>query len=358
MKNKLKQTLAIAALMSCIAGAAQATEGWYGRLDVGRSVDGNLDGSVSDGITTADFSPDMDDAWMGGLGLGYAFQNGFRFEGELSHRDNDWGPVGVADPVDLGIAGDASALALMGNLFYDFNRGGRLQPYIGAGVGAARVKVAIDGAQEAEDTGVAYQAMVGLGYAMTERLSLDLGYRYFMAPDIDASDTFSSFGVPNADSSVDYEHQAVTLGVRWQFAGAAPPPPPPPPPPPVQAYQPPPPPQVVCPASDFVVYFEWDHADLNQAAMDTIDTAADRARACNVSSVLVVGHTDTSGANAYNMELSERRASVVRDALTARGMSASGIRTEARGESDLARATRDGVREPLNRRTAVTISFR
>jgi outer membrane protein OmpA-like peptidoglycan-associated protein len=49
---------------------------------------------------------------------------------------------------------------------------------------------------------------------------------------------------------------------------------------------------------------------------------------------------------------------VVRDALVARGISATSITAEARGESDLARATGDGVREPLNRRTAVTISFR
>jgi hypothetical protein len=49
---------------------------------------------------------------------------------------------------------------------------------------------------------------------------------------------------------------------------------------------------------------------------------------------------------------------VVRDALVARGIAAGSIRSEARGETDLARATRDGVREPLNRRTAVTISFR
>ena len=52
------------------------------------------------------------------------------------------------------------------------------------------------------------------------------------------------------------------------------------------------------------------------------------------------------------------RVSVVRDALVARGMAAGSIQTQARGETDLARETRDGVREPLNRRTAVTITFR
>ena len=43
---------------------------------------------------------------------------------------------------------------------------------------------------------------------------------------------------------------------------------------------------------------------------------------------------------------------------SARPYPADAITAQARGETDLARATRDGVREPLNRRTAVTISFR
>ncbi|MEZ5960567.1 MAG: OmpA family protein [Hyphomonadaceae bacterium] len=117
-------------------------------------------------------------------------------------------------------------------------------------------------------------------------------------------------------------------------------------------------PVVVCPTSEFVVYFEWDRSSLNQAALETIDAAVQRARECNIANVVVVGHTDTSGSAQYNAGLSERRAAVVRDALSARGIAAAAITTEARGENDLARATRDGVREPLNRRTAVTITFR
>lgn len=107
-----------------------------------------------------------------------------------------------------------------------------------------------------------------------------------------------------------------------------------------------------------MVYFEWDHSNLNQSALETIDAAVARARQCNVAGVIVVGHTDTSGSTRYNAGLSERRAAIVRDALVARGVAAGSITTQARGETDLARPTRDGVREPLNRRTAVTISFR
>jgi len=127
----------------------------------------------------------------------------------------------------------------------------------------------------------------------------------------------------------------------------APPPPPPPPPPPATA----------CPTSQFTVYFEWDRSNLNQAASEVIDQAVARARECNVGGIEIVGHTDTSGSDAYNMGLSERRAAVVRDALVARGLLASIMRTQALGETHLARQTADGVREPLNRRTAVTISF-
>jgi outer membrane protein OmpA-like peptidoglycan-associated protein len=107
-----------------------------------------------------------------------------------------------------------------------------------------------------------------------------------------------------------------------------------------------------------VVYFEWDRSNLNADALATIDSAVARARQCNISGVVVVGNTDTSGSPTYNNALSERRASVVRDALVSRGIAAGAVRTEARGEANLARATRDGVREPLNRRSNVTITFR
>jgi outer membrane protein OmpA-like peptidoglycan-associated protein len=115
---------------------------------------------------------------------------------------------------------------------------------------------------------------------------------------------------------------------------------------------------VACPTTEFKVYFEWDRANLNQAALDTIDQAVRQAAACNVSGILVIGHTDTSGSPKYNIGLSQRRAAVVRDALVARGMSGAMMTTDAKGETELDRATRDGAKEPLNRRTVVTISFR
>lgn len=342
MKSRITKTVALAALMAGAGGVAHATEGWYGRADVGYSIDASLDGDV-DGD---ELKTDLEGDWMGGLGLGYAFQNGFRAEGELGFRYNE--ADGTLDGGD--ITGYARSWSAMANLYYDFNRGGTIEPYLGVGVGAARIGAGVDGFGSDQDTVLAYQALAGLAFSLTERLDLDVGVRYFTAPD-------AEFTLAGSEASADYEHTAATVGLRWQFAGAEPAPVVVPPPP-VAPPPPPPPVAVACPTSEFVVYFEWDRSNLNQAALETIDAAVNRARQCNVSGVVVVGHTDTSGSPTYNQGLSERRASVVRDALVARGIGAGAITTQARGETDLARATRDGVREPLNRRTAVTISFR
>jgi outer membrane protein OmpA-like peptidoglycan-associated protein len=117
------------------------------------------------------------------------------------------------------------------------------------------------------------------------------------------------------------------------------------------------PPDAACPTSEFVVYYEWDGSVLNASALETIDAALARARNCQVRDVTVVGHTDTAGPSDLNQALSERRASIVRDALVARGIGADAVEAFGRGETDLARATRDGTREPLNRRSAMTINY-
>ena len=343
MKSRITKTVALAALMAGTAGVAHATEGWYGRADVGWSFDGESDFDET-GFGT--YNIGMEHDWTQHLGLGYAFQNGFRLEGELGHRFNQLNADDLINNALLPGDGDVHAWTAMANLFYDFNRGGALEPYVGVGAGAARLNTNYGGGfVDDEDTVFAWQAMVGVAAGITEQLDLDVGFRYMEADGAEL----------NGFVEQEYMHQAITVGLRYQFAAPAPPPPPPPPPLPPP---PPPPPPPVCPQSDFVVYFEWDRSNLNQAALETIDAAVARARQCNVSSVTVVGHTDTSGSTQYNQGLSERRASVVRDALVARGIAAGSINSQARGETDLARQTRDGVREPLNRRTAVTITFR
>lgn len=353
MRNLYRKALALAALAVGVWGVrtheAEASEGWYGRIDAGYSVEGGLE-DVSNGeadLPDAEFDAD----WMVSAGAGYAFANGFRLEAEYSYRDNDVGE----DAFWRG--GAVKATALMANLYRDFEVSERLRPYVGVGVGAAKVETKASGGVitpdyytfEGSDTVVAYQAMAGVAIGLTPRLELDVGYRYFIAPDLSFEGEITNEPAPPFE--MDYTHQAVTLGLRWQFAAPAASAPLTPPLPPQG------PPVAACPTSEFVVYFEWDRSNLNQDALDVIDNAIIRARECNLASATIVGHTDTSGPSAYNIGLSQRRASVVSEALIARGLPAEVIATDARGETDLARLTRDGVREPLNRRTAVTIAF-
>jgi opacity protein-like surface antigen len=87
--RKLLTTLAAAALLAGAAGAAGATEGWYGRADVGYSVEGEVEAEFFDGETSFTDSADLDDDWMADIGVGYGYANGFRSELELAYRNND-----------------------------------------------------------------------------------------------------------------------------------------------------------------------------------------------------------------------------------------------------------------------------
>ena len=66
-------------------------------------------------------------------------------------------------------------------------------------------------------------------------------------------------------------------------------------------------------------------------------------------------HTDTSGAPAYNMALSLRRANAVKDALVREGVPATAIAVVGRGEQGLLVQTGPNVREPQNRRVEIVI---
>lgn len=110
------------------------------------------------------------------------------------------------------------------------------------------------------------------------------------------------------------------------------------------------------PPIEAMVFFEWDRASLTGAAIETLDAVVARARTCaHITSARVVGYDDTSQSSEVAMGLSERRASVVRDALVARGIPPSIFQVFGRGDEDLNVATGDGVRNPMNRRVQLTI---
>jgi len=68
------------------------------------------------------------------------------------------------------------------------------------------------------------------------------------------------------------------------------------------------------------VLFDFDSADLRDTARDALDMVADEIRKYPSARVIVEGHTDAKGSDAYNLDLSEQRAESVRGFLLADGV--------------------------------------
>ncbi len=137
-----------------------------------------------------------------------------------------------------------------------------------------------------------------------------------------------------------------------QLEAAMPPPPPPAPEP--QAFDVDPSEPMKVENAKYIVFFDWDQSTLNAGANAILDAAAEEANGRELISIDLVGHTDTSGSQAYNQKLSMKRANVVRDAMVQRGVAANLLSVNHRGENELMVETPDGVREPANRRTEIT----
>lgn len=102
------------------------------------------------------------------------------------------------------------------------------------------------------------------------------------------------------------------------------------------------------------VFFDWDSVSLTPDAATILDDVAKAALEDGEQTVQLDGYTDRAGSAAYNLAKSARMAESVRAYLVAHGVAGERIKVVAHGETDLLVPTRDGVRNPQNRRVEVT----
>jgi len=159
--------------------------------------------------------------------IGYGASNGLRAELEIGYRSSSWGKwedIRLAvdgEPVDTGglqveaVKGELTTLSLMANGLMAFDASWGLKPYVGAGIGFARQEASSDGVVATqngaefesegfsdEDTVMAYQAMVGVTYPISENSEARLGYRYFATGEADIDGTKADYGSHNVEVGI------------------------------------------------------------------------------------------------------------------------------------------------------------
>ena len=409
MKSIVVMMGALAGALAASQAVAEQAPGLYvgGGIGYNWKSDQEVKSDATIGSTGQKYVYDLStkDALAGFARLGWRYNDHFRVELEGAYRPGDVNAAHGPEKRNYGnglkddaICGSVSATVCTGpngkidqttlfvNAIYDFYPEYSLHPYIGAGIGLDYVNGKVDGrlAQVSESISLkgskvvpAAQFLIGVSAALSDRLSLDLGYQLTYVGKVKYNSSVAALSGANGADYIpgafegDFNDQVLLVGLRYALGAKPAPAPAPYTPPPAPAPQPaPPPPAPVetqpapapapAPAAEarqFTVYFRFDRYALTPEAKAVVKSAADYAVTNNSHKVTVVGYTDTSGSAAYNIKLSQRRASATAKALVADGVANADISVSWKGETDLAVPTADGVREPRNRRATIDIQF-
>ena len=178
-----------------------SAEGLYvsGNFGFAMASDSDLTDSTVPGVTV---NTEFDTGPALGAALGYDF-NKFRVEGEISYQKNDVSQIG-SQGVLLNNTGEAVAFSFLINGYYDFINSSAFTPYISAGLGFAQVEfnnldisgLGFSGSNN-DDTVFAYQLGIGIGYAVTEKVTIDVRYRYLDTEDSEYDTTKAEFASNN-----------------------------------------------------------------------------------------------------------------------------------------------------------------
>lgn len=120
----------------------------------------------------------------------------------------------VANPSD----DEVTNLGMFANLYYDFNREGTIQPYLGAGIGFTQYDVTykpsgvkiIDG----DDTVFAWQVKAGATWKLSDRWDVYGEYAYRQSEDVELQNRLFP-----GNLSIENQQNVLSVGVRYRFGG-------------------------------------------------------------------------------------------------------------------------------------------
>ncbi len=357
----LRSALLAATIFSLPAVAmAQPVTGLY----LGAGVGGNylMENNARLSTLGATGSGKLQDhgGFIGVASVGYGLGNGLRVELEGQGRDSH---LTVKRSSGSYGGGEYTNYGAFVNALYDFNIGSPFAPYVGVGVGYTGTHLGgfsiydaggnpTFNAKSGDKGGVAAQAILGVAYNVpgVPGLAVTGEYRFQSVIDtlkVGGTTTFNgvkSGGQLRLDEQ--YNH-SILVGLRYNF-GVAPAPVPVAAPAAVVAPAP-------APARSYLVFFDWDKADLTARAQQIIAEAAQASTRVASTKIAVAGHADKSGTASYNQALSLRRANNVAAELVRLGVPRTSISSTPYGDTRPLVPTAAGVREPQNRRVEIVL---
>lgn len=157
-------------------------------------------GAPNDPTAAGAYDADMgfETGWR--VAIGYGYEN-WRLEGQIGFEKfylNNLNPQPGSAITASDTTGDLSGPLMMGSVYYDFGTPRGARPFLGAGIGFAKLKADYHGlvcfilCQDGEkvvggsDTALVWQAMAGVSAPMKSGLGeWYLGYRYLETGDVD-----------------------------------------------------------------------------------------------------------------------------------------------------------------------------
>ena len=206
--KKTVLTVAALAVLAVPLSSTGAEKSFYiqGNLGLGIALDTDVEMSLASGAETAKASYDA--GFVTTWAWGYSFNDMLRTEIEYGWQKNDLDRLSYSNEYGNFSQGDLKTQTYMTNGYFNAETGSPWSPFVGAGIGFAKVELNTPGLGSADnDATFAYQLMAGVAYSITEVIIIDAQYRFVGSDDA----TLSGGGEYNLRTN------NLMMGARFNF---------------------------------------------------------------------------------------------------------------------------------------------